>query len=295
MAHIPVLLQDVLTACEPIPFADGWFVDGTFGRGGHARALLDKFSDCRILAIDHDLDAINFAKDAFATEIKSGRMELHRGNFLNFETAIGDKKLIGMLLDLGVSSPQLDEAHRGFSFYHDGPLDMRMDQSLKVSAEDVVNTWAEVELAEIFRSYGEVPRPERAAKAIVNERKAKPFKTTGDLAKFFERLDGWRRKGHHPATNYFQAVRIAVNSELKVLEQVLPKIAERLTDSGRLLVITFHSLEDRIVKYKFRDLEESGVAFPVNKKVIQAHWNEKKINARSRSAKLRVLQKGERS
>jgi len=197
-------------------------------------------------------------------------------------------------LDFGVSSPQLDQAHRGFSFYNEGPLDMRMNQSQELSAAVVVNQWSEPELVEIFRTYGEVRRPDRAARALVEQRRETPFQTTLQLAKFFEKLDGWYRKGHHPATNYFQAIRIAVNDELGVLERTLPKLVEALLPNGRLMVITFHSLEDRIAKYAFKDLEKAGVAFAVNKKVIQPTWDEQKGNPRSRSAKLRVIQKGRR-
>lgn len=269
-------------------------MDGTLGRGGHAAAILEKYPKARLLGVDQDQAAIDFAGDKFAAEISSARVRLQRGNFSDFSAALNGEAMCGALLDLGVSSPQLDEAHRGFSFYNDGPLDMRMDQSRALSATEVVNEWSEHELSEIFRTFGEVRRPERAAQAIVTERKSNKFTTTGQLAKFFERLDGWWKKGHHPATNYFQAIRIAVNGELEVLEKTLPLLVNNLVEGGRLLVITFHSLEDRITKYVFRDLEKSGVAFQINKKVIQPEWDEKKQNPRSRSAKLRIVQKGQR-
>jgi len=293
--HIPVLLEDVLEGCAGIPFSKGWFVDGTLGRAGHAVAILEKFSDAKILGLDQDQDAIDFVAAEFSSLIGAGRLDLSRVNFENFSSAVEGRPIVGALLDLGVSSPQLDQAERGFSFYHDGPLDMRMDKSREMTAAILVNTWSDHELAEIFRTYGEVRRPERAAQALVEERKKQKFETTGQLSKFFERLDGWYKKGHHPATNYFQAIRIAVNDELGVLEKTLPKIVENLVDGGRLLVITFHSLEDRITKYVFRDLEEAGKIFLVNKKVIQSSWDEKKKNPRSRSAKLRIIQKGQRS
>jgi 16S rRNA (cytosine1402-N4)-methyltransferase len=290
--HVPVLFNEILEHCAGLPFSAGWFVDGTLGRGGHLAGILEKYPQAKCIGLDQDMDAIEFATEKFAAEIAQGRLELHHLNFLNFEKALAGRPMIGGLLDLGVSSPQLDRAERGFSFYHDGPLDMRMNKSGEVSAADVVNTWSEQDLSEIFRTYGEVRRPERAAKAIAQERSKQPFTTTGQLAKFFERLDGWYRKGHHPATNYFQAIRIAVNDELNILEKCLPKFAQGLAVGGRLFVITFHSLEDRIAKYKFRDLHEAGTIRLVNKKVIQPTRDEEKTNPRSRSAKLRIIEKG---
>ncbi len=168
-----------------------------------------------------------------------------------------------ILLDLGVSSPQLDEAERGFSFYHDGPLDMRMNQQLPHTAADIVNTWPEVELIELFTELGEIRRPQRVVRAIVNDRKEKPFSTTRDLSGLIERVEGWQRKGHHPATRYFLGLRMAVNNELSGLESCLPELMRSLTPNGRLIIITFHSLEDRIVKYAFK---ESSVVDPCSKR-----------------------------
>jgi 16S rRNA (cytosine1402-N4)-methyltransferase len=194
-----------------------------------------------------------------------------------------------MLLDLGVSSPQLDVAERGFSFYHDGPLDMRMDQRREQSAADVVNNIDEDDLTELFKTLGEIPRPYKVVRAIVHDRKTEPFTTTRQLASMIERVEGWSRKGHHPATRYFMALRLYVNRELELLEQALPDLIAGLNDQGRLAVITFHSLEDRIVKNFFKTHAELGK--PVNKKVIIAKWPERKSNPRARSAKLRVFQR----
>ncbi len=295
MSHIPVLLQDVLKMCEGVPFSKGWFLDGTFGRGGHSQAILEKFDDAKIIGLDCDADAVDHAREHFQTWITAGRFEIHRHNFSDFEQALGDRVLVGALLDLGVSSPQLDEGPRGFSFYHPGPLDMRMDQSQDLTAHEIVNTWDDRALGDIFREYGEVFRPDRAVQMIIERRREKNIESTTELASIIEKADGWRKKGYHPATNYFMALRIAVNQELGRLESILPSMVQRLSDDGRLLVITFHSLEDRIAKTAFRSLQKTdGLGHQVNKKVIQATWDEKKKNPRARSAKLRVFQREQR-
>ena len=284
MLHVPVLLNDVLEFASEIPFDSGVFLDGTFGRGGHSLELKKANPSLNLLALDCDEEAVEYGK-------KELGIEVHHSNFTDFEEVLGDKKLAGALLDLGVSSPQLDEGERGFSFYHDGPLDMRMDRTKDFDASELVNTWNDMDLIELFKEYGEVRRPDRLVQALIERRREKKFETAQDLAGFIESVEGWRKKGHHPATNYFMAIRIAVNQELSRVEEVLPKLAKRLEPNGRLLVITFHSLEDRIVKNIFKQLKEESVGFPVNKKVIQATWDEKKKNPRARSAKLRVFQR----
>jgi 16S rRNA (cytosine1402-N4)-methyltransferase len=289
--HIPVLLNDVLENVSSITPRDGVFVDATFGRGGHSREILKANSDLRILGLDCDLEAIQYGEQNFATEIQSGRLQLKHGNFSDFENAVGDQRIIGFLLDLGVSSPQLDEGRRGFSFYHDGPLDMRMNTTQEFTAADIINDWDEDSLNELFQKYGEVGRPYRVTERIVTARKQKPFATTGELSTLIERTEGWRKKGHHPATNYFMALRIEVNQELTRIEKVLPRMVDALVPGGRILVITFHSLEDRIVKVALKDLAAQGEGFLVHKKAIQAEWSEKKENPRARSAKLRVFEK----
>lgn len=290
--HLPVLLQDCLEQLMPVPFNEGWFLDGTFGRGGHSKAILEKYPQSKILAIDCDLEAVEYAKKNYEKYIAEGRLEIHHSNFVDFEGALKDKKLIGGLLDFGVSSPQLDNANRGFSFYNDGPLDMRMNHKLDFTAANIVNEWTDKDLIELFQNYGEIRRPHRVVNAIVEDRKSEEFTRTQPLAEMIARIDGWRRKGHHPATNYFMALRIAVNEELKVIEEVLPKLIKNLSAGGRLLVISFHSLEDRIAKVIFKDQAKKGMGLLVNKKVIQADRDEQKTNPRARSAKLRVFEAG---
>lgn len=255
-------------------------------------AMLEAMPKLRILGLDCDHEALEFAKATYGDMMSSERLEVARANFSDFDVPLAGRKLCGVLLDLGVSSPQLDQGHRGFSFYHDGPLDMRMDQSRQETAADIVNTWDEDALIELFKSYGEIYNSTKVVKRIIERRAEHLFATTGELAKLIEGAMGWQQKGFHPATNYFMALRIQVNQELIRLEKVLPKFLEALVHGGRILVITFHSLEDRIVKETFRAFEDNSLGIRVNKNVIQAAWEEKKKNPRARSAKLRVFEKG---
>lgn len=292
MLHIPVLADDVLEMASAGEFQPRTYLDCTFGRGGHARLLLQKFPDLQITAIDRDLEAVAFAKENFAAEIRAGRFEIVHANYSDLaELLAPEKKFDLVLADLGVSSPQLDQAHRGFSFYHEGPLDMRMDTSRGFTAAEVVNESDEEELQTIFTELGEISRPDRVVRAIVHDRKEKPFATTRELASMIERVEGWQRKGVHPATKYFMALRLKVNDELDRLESSLSHLVDRLNPRGRLLVITFHSLEDRICKYAFRSYEDRGEV--INKKVVQPSWKEQQENSRARSAKLRGFQKNE--
>ncbi|MCM2282670.1 MAG: 16S rRNA (cytosine(1402)-N(4))-methyltransferase RsmH [Bdellovibrionaceae bacterium] len=297
--HVPVFLRQVLDVfsddrADDRAGARSYF-DGTFGRGGHARAVLDRFPGCELWAFDQDEDAIRFGSEAFKAEVEAGHAHLIRANYAEIEDVA--KREAGfpaafdlMLLDLGVSSPQLDEAHRGFSFYHDGPLDMRMNRNLDMTAAEIVNTWEEQELARVFIELGEVQRPFRVVRAIVHDRKQKPFETTRQLASLIERVDGWQKKGMHPATRYFMGLRLAVNDELGVLERALPLLIRRLADGGRLAVITFHSLEDRIVKNIFKAHLDQGHL--VSKKVIKPTEDDVRANPRARSAKLRAFVRG---
>ncbi len=291
--HQPVLLKEILqifTVCKKLPHT---YLDGTFGRGGHLRAVLNAFPDVKSYALDLDLQAIEYAKEQFAAEIGDGRLSLAHSNYSEFESArdkaLWPKKFDLILLDLGVSSPQLDEAARGFSFYHEGPLDMRMDQSQALTAEEIVNEWEEEDLFTVFTKLGEVRRPNRVMRAILHDRKTKRFQTTRELAALIERVDGWHKKGAHPATQYFMGIRLAVNNELGGLRESLPKLMAALSPHGLLAVLTFHSLEDRIVKNIFKDEKKLGRL--VNKKVITATRDEQKENSRSRSAKLRVFER----
>jgi 16S rRNA (cytosine1402-N4)-methyltransferase len=288
--HYPVLVQEIADAFSVYrDKSDLTYFDGTFGRGGHYRVMKKLFPHLHATVMDQDLDAIESAQSQFPTEVQSGELRILHANFSEFAQQ-NLNSFDMMLLDLGVSSPQLDQAERGFSFYHDGPLDMRMNQQQELTAERIVSTATEEELIQIFKKYGEVPRPFRVARAMVHDRKTEPYKTTKQLSSLIERVDGWQRKGFHPATQYFMALRLAVNSELEVITDSLIPMMNALKDGGRLAVLTFHSLEDRIVKNMFRDHKEIG--FPVQRKVIVATQEECDRNSRSRSAKLRIFQKG---
>jgi 16S rRNA (cytosine1402-N4)-methyltransferase len=288
MKHIPVLLNDVIEMAKATPRPVSRFLDGTFGRGGHTRALLSAFPEAKAVALDRDEAAIAFAKENFAAEIASQKLILIRCNYADVNTLnLGLFDLI--LLDLGVSSPQLDSPERGFSFMHDGPLDMRMDQREKLTASQIINEWDEEDLIELFQTLGEIQRPQRVVRAIVNDRKSDAFSTTKQLSDLIARVEGWSRKGHHPATRYFLALRLKVNHELEDVDQVIEQMVNLLEEGGRLLVITFHSLEDRIVKYKMRALLDKGKL--VNKKVIKTSWHDSKDNPRARSAQLRGFER----
>ncbi len=293
--HIPVFLQAVIDVFKNAEGEIRYAFDGTFGRGGHTRAILKEWPDAKVVAFDWDEEAIRYGEENFASEIASGRLRLIRASYEEFKkTRLTDSDFPAgfnlMLLDLGVSSSQLDQAERGFSFYHEGPLDMRMDKRRELTAADIVNTWDEQDLARLFIEYGEVQRPYRVVRAIVHDRRhRKPFETTHELASMIERVDGWRKKGAHPATKYFLALRLKVNEELSTLSRALPDLIEGLSEGGVLAVITFHSLEDRIVKNIFRDHLHVGEL--VNKKVIKPDDDEIRRNPRARSAKLRAFKK----
>jgi 16S rRNA (cytosine1402-N4)-methyltransferase len=301
--HQPVLLREVLEGFSTATdskyetetkwsdrFSEGKslrYFDGTFGRGGHYKALKMLFPQMRSYVMDQDQQAQQYALENFRSEVQSGDMIFSNENFSNFsQSKLGSFDM--MLLDLGVSSPQLDQADRGFSFYHAGPLDMRMNQSQYATAEIIINTWDEKDLVALFQKFGEVYKPFRVVRAIVHDRKEKAFQTTDQLAGLIERVDGWRKKGMHPATQYFMALRLAVNNELEVLEKTLPLLMSSLEEGGRLAVISFHSLEDRIVKNLFRN---SDLGVPINKRVIVATDEEIEKNPRARSAKLRVFER----
>lgn len=295
MKHIPVLLEPVL---EQMMIENGepqrvW--DGTFGRGGHTKALLKRYSSSQVLGTDRDEAAISYGKDHLSEEVVQGRLKLKHFNFHDFESLNqleSEEGFDGILLDLGVSSPQLDEPERGFSFYHDGPLDMRMDQTQEFKASNIVNEWSERDLVRLFQEVGEVRSPYRVVKAIIERREDHPFETTMELSVLIERVFGWRKKGKHPATNFFLALRMEVNDELSRLHEALVSIMENaLRPKGRLLVITFHSAEDRIVKRLFKSSEHLGKN--LTKKVIAPEREEIVLNPRARSAKLRVFQREE--
>lgn len=303
--HITVLLHEAVDALITNP--DGFYVDGTFGRGGHSSLIVSKLGPAgKLLAIDKDLAAIAKANETFVQE---SRFEIAHDSFASLERLAQERGLVGkidgILLDLGVSSPQLDEAERGFSFMQDGPLDMRMDQSRGESAADWINTAEEDDIAFVLREYGEEKFAKRMARAIVTERIKTPFTRTAHLASVIKEANPAWEKGKHPATRAFQAIRIYINRELTDLESVLAQAVKVLAPGGRLVVISFHSLEDRLVK-RFIRKQEQGDAVPkglpifdaqLNKtmrsigKAIKASDEEVKANVRSRSAVMRVAEK----
>ena len=231
--HIPVLLTEFMENVLAMDKKPNLAFDGTFGRGGHTKVLMDTFSQLKIVGWDQDPQAIEFGKVNFTDYIKAGRLVLSCRNFSDIEDKFFKGGLDLVLLDLGVSSPQLDQPERGFSFYKDGPLDMRMNPENSLTAEDIVNTWKEEELNCLFKEYGEIYSPYRVTRAVVHERKKEPIKTTLQLAKLIEKQQGWRKKGHHPATSFFQALRLQVNQELECLVKALPQIVEKLNKGGR--------------------------------------------------------------
>lgn len=291
-SHFPVMFNEVVHFFKLLisqnDSAQILVLDCTFGRGGHSQGFLKNNKiNVKLFAFDQDIEAIKHGQHEFANFIKEDKLTLIHDNFSNLEK-YNLPKFDYILLDLGVSSPQLDQAERGFSFYHDGPLDMRMNQNLSLNAEFIVNTYSEEELNKLFQDYGEIYKPYRVTRAICHDRKEKAFQTTKQLAGLIERVDGWRKKGQHPATQYFMALRLAVNQELEVLKYSLPILIDLLNDNGLLSVISFHSLEDRIVKNCFK---ESNFGSSLYKKVISPTDEECRLNTRSRSAKLRVFKK----
>lgn len=296
--HIPVLLPEVLNFIKNSGLESGSYLDATFGRGGHALEINKLFKNLKIIAVDQDEEAIDYGKELFADKLQKEEILFIHSNFSkladyrdaidNFSTENGVSYI---LADLGVSSPQLDDAARGFSFYKDGPLDMRMDHTQDLTASEIVNEWSEDELINLFIEKGEVRRPQRVVEKIIAKRKLKKFERTDDLSYLIEDCMGWRKKGQHPATHYFLALRLEVNKELEVVENSIETLLDCLAPGGLLLVITFHSLEDRIVKYKFKELAETKGKI-LTKKVVQATWEDKKKNKRARSAKLRVFERG---
>ncbi len=326
--HIPVLYSEVLEALAIR--AGGRYIDGTLGWGGHSAGILEHAApDGQLLGIDQDAMALEAARERLAPF--GDRATIVYGNYRQLRmlaSAQGWEAVDGILLDIGVSSPQLDTAERGFSFQADAPLDMRMDQQQPLTAADLVNTLPENELADLIYTYGEERQSRRIAQRIVQQRRTRPLTRTSELAEIVSRALGGKRGPTHPATRTFQALRIAVNDELKALEEGLHAATDLLRPGGRLAVITFHSLEDRIVKEWFRrasspcllpakleilacphilapDLPGPRPCIypvgrscnyapslqPITKKPIEATSAEVARNVRSRSAKLRVAAK----
>jgi 16S rRNA (cytosine1402-N4)-methyltransferase len=281
--HVPVMLNEIIELFSAGPPEPRKLLDGTFGRGGHSSALLQRYPNLHVVGVDQDLTAIEHGQKVIEPQFP-GRLTMFHGTFAKF-TEQNKENFDLILLDLGVSSPQLDNPERGFSFYHNGPLDMRMNQNQKISAATMINEWDEEDLVDIFKNYGEVRSPYRVIRAILFDRQTKPFTTTHQLAGLIERVEGWQKKGKHPATQYFLGLRLRVNQELESVQDSLPRMIRSLVPGGVLVVMTFHSLEDRIAKNIFKEHEEFG--YRINKKVIVASDEEQKLNPRSRSAKLR--------
>lgn len=307
--HKPVLLEECLQALAIRP--DGCYLDGTLGRAGHSLEILRRLTTGRLVGIDRDLAAIGAAGERLADF--QDRVTLVHGNFRDLGRILretGTGPLDGMLFDLGVSSPQLDEARRGFSYMQDAPLDMRMDESEALSAADIVNTWSQEELRRVLYEYGEERYAPRIAQAIVRRRGDRPIETTGELVEVIRSAmpAAALREKQHPAKRSFQALRIAVNGELEALPPMLAAAADGLKPGGRLAVITFHSLEDRIVKQTLRELATGCTCppqFPVcvcgkkprlkliTRKPVTPGPEELAENPRARSAKLRVAERTE--
>lgn len=304
--HLPVLLQEAVEALAIRP--DGIYLDGTFGRGGHSKSIMQQLGpEGRLLAVDKDPEAIRTAAELFGDD---ERFEIVRGSFTMLEQEVKQRgwtgKVNGILLDLGVSSPQLDDADRGFSFRADGPLDMRMDPDSGISAADWLAKASDGDIADALKEYGEERYAKRIARAIVDSREQDgPILTTGRLAKVVTAANPRWEKNKDPATRSFQGIRIYINRELDDLDDVLTQVLNILAPGGRLAVISFHSLEDRRVK-QFMRREARGGEFPLDLPITQAEFNpnirlvgkavrasesELAINPRARSAVLRIAER----
>jgi 16S rRNA (cytosine1402-N4)-methyltransferase len=305
LEHVPVLLEEALQALKLRE--NGIYVDATCGRGGHTRAILERLgSQGRVLAFDRDPDAVTTVRQRLATD---PRLDLQHAPFSQLQSLLTARGLHGhvhgILFDLGVSSPQLDAPQRGFSFRHDGPLDMRMDPTVGTSAAQWLDSAPEEEITRVLHEYGEERYARRIARAVVRARAESPIVTTRQLAEVIARAVPTRERSKDPATRSFQAIRIFINHELDELKQVLPQAVAALAPGGRLAVISFHSLEDRLVKHFLR-AEAKGIELPLELpvrahdtharlrlvgKAIRAGEAETRRNPRARSAVLRVAER----
>lgn len=308
--HVSVLLKETVDGLNVKP--DGIYVDCTLGGAGHSEYLLSQLDERgHLYCFDQDSKALAFAKERLQTYIERGMVTFIKSNFRYLKERLqeeGVTEVDGIMYDLGVSSPQLDEAERGFSYHQDAPLDMRMDQDQSFSAYDVVNNYSYQELVKIFYRYGEEKFSKQVARLIEKRRQQKPIETTGELVEIIKEAipAAARRKGGHPAKRIFQAIRITVNDELGVIEDSLEQAIDLLKPQGRISVITFHSLEDRLVKNIFKEYSEVKADLPpglpvipdeyqpvlikVTRKPIVAAQEELDDNRRSRSAKLRIVE-----
>lgn len=292
--HIPVLQKEIIQYLDPKPNEN--FIDCTMNGGGHALAILEKTApDGKLLGMDWDREILRFpAKQA---KLKA-RLKLVNDNFVNLKEVVKKEKFgkaQGTLLDLGLSSWHLEESGRGFSFLRNEPLDMRYNPENPITAEKILNYWSVQEIEKILKDFGEERFAREIARSILKFRQSRPLKTTFQLLEIVKTAtpNWYQQKRVNPATKTFQALRIAVNDELKNLEKVLPQALDVLKPGGKIAIISFHSLEDRIVKSFFREKEKENLLKILTKKPVIPQKEEVKINPRSRSAKLRVAQKNE--
>ena len=299
-SHIPVLFEDCMRLMDPK--AGELYADGTLGAGGHSEGILKSSGpDGRLLAFDLDPVAIGIAQERLKPY--GERVRIIHDSYVNLGNYVDENSLDGFIVDLGVSSMQLDRRERGFSFLQDGPLDMRFSPDQRLTAEEIVNDWPEEELSRILWEYGEERKSRRIAAAICAEREAGRIETTSQLRDIIQSAVGSGKEKIHPATRSFQAIRIAVNEELKAVETVLPAVVQALKPGGRLLVISFHSLEDRIVKNYFKTESRDCLCPPeqpvctcghkavlkeLTRHPVTADEDEIRLNPRARSAKLRA-------
>ncbi|GAB4434305.1 MAG: 16S rRNA (cytosine(1402)-N(4))-methyltransferase RsmH [bacterium] len=287
--HIPVMLDKVLEYLEGDK--RNLIVDCTFGGGGHSREILKRYKNVKVIGIDRDLEAIKRG-ERLIKEFE-GRLSLFHSNFKDLPSVLKSlhiEAVDAVLLDLGVSSDLLDDARRGFSFLKEGPLDMRMDTTSELTAEIVLNSYPRERLEKIFFEYGEERYARKVAKAICEQRKKSRFTKTTDIVKLISKTI-YKSGKIHPATKIFQALRIEVNNELHSLSSFLQSLPSLLSVGGRVLIISFHSLEDRIVKVFFKEAEKEGVLRIITKKPVVPEQAEVKQNVRARSAKLRVAER----
>lgn len=307
--HVTVLLNEAIDNLNVKP--DGTYVDATLGGGGHSQLLASRLTTGKLWSFDQDITAINYNKEHLATELAEGKVAFIQNNFRNLRDAlaeVGVTEIDGIVYDLGVSSPQFDDGQRGFSYNYDAPLDMRMNQSQELTARTVVNEWDFRDLLRILSRYGEEKFAKQIARAIERQREIQPIETTFELVEVIKSAipAAARRTGGHPAKRSFQAIRIAVNDELGVVEESLAQALDMLKVGGRISVITFHSLEDRLVKTMFKEktaVPELPAGLPiipdemqpdyklVTRKPILPSEEEMANNHRAHSAKLRVIER----
>lgn len=307
--HVTVLLNEAIDNLNVKP--DGTYVDATLGGGGHSQLLASRLTTGKLWSFDQDITAINYNKEHLATELAEGKVAFIQNNFRNLRDAlaeVGVTEIDGIVYDLGVSSPQFDDGQRGFSYNYDAPLDMRMNQSQELTARTVVNEWDFHDLLRILSRYGEEKFAKQIARAIERQREIQPIETTFELVEVIKSAipAAARRTGGHPAKRSFQAIRIAVNDELGVVEESLAQALDMLKVGGRISVITFHSLEDRLVKTMFKEktaVPELPAGLPiipdemqpdyklVTRKPILSSEEEMANNHRAHSAKLRVIER----